>query len=134
MILDNPGPQNLKREHIHQNRPFTKLPFLIPVNFSQENRERKLNTIFFFSNFSGTSGISRQNPGISRQKSLVSLVSRDIPNFSAPTPSRGRPPPHRRISGLKSLGLGSFFFREKNSIQITVAVVNYYSGNELLSP
>ena len=24
-----------------------------------------------------------------------SLVSRDIPNFSAPAPSRGRPPPHR---------------------------------------
>ena len=72
-------------------------------------RERKLNTNFFFSNFSGTSGISRQNPGISRPKSLISLVSRDIPNFSAPTPSRGRPPPHPKISGPKSLGLGSFF-------------------------
>ena len=75
-------------------------------------RERKLNTNFFFSNLSGTSGISRQNPGISRQKSLVSLISRDIPNFSAPTPSRGRPPPHQKISGLKSLGLGSFFVLE----------------------
>ena len=32
------------------------------------NRKRKLNTKFFFSNFSGTSGISRQNPGISHQK------------------------------------------------------------------
>ena len=27
----------------------------------------------------------------------------------APTPSCGRPLPHRKISGLKSLGLGSFF-------------------------
>ena len=63
----------------------------------------------FFSNFSGASGISQQNPGISRQKSLIPWVSRDIPNFLAPTPSRGRPPPHQKISGLKSLGLGSFF-------------------------
>ena len=72
-------------------------------------RERELNPNFFFSNFSGTPGISRQNPGISRQKSLISLVSKGIPNFLAPTPSRGRPLPHRKISGLKSLGLCSFF-------------------------
>ena len=64
---------------------------------------------YFFSNFSGTSGISRQNPGISRPKSLISLVSRDVSNFLAPTRSRGRPPPHPKISGPKSLGLGSFF-------------------------
>ena len=76
------------------------------------SRERKLNTNFFFSNFSGTSGISRQIPGISRQKSLISLVSRDISNFSAPTPSCGRPPPHPKKSGPKSLGLGSFFVPE----------------------
>ena len=69
-----------------------------------------MNTNFFFSNFSGTSGISRQNPGISRQQSLISLVSRDIQNFLAPTPSRGRLPPRPKISGPKSLGLGSFFF------------------------
>ena len=43
-----------------------------------------------------------------RQKSLASLVSRDIPSFSTPTNSRGRPPPHQRISGPKSLGLGFF--------------------------
>ena len=72
-------------------------------------RGRELNPNIFFSNFSGASGISRQNPGISRQKSLIPWVSRDIPNFLAPTPSRGRPPPHQKISGLKSLGLGSFF-------------------------
>ena len=68
-----------------------------------------LNTNFFFSNFSDTAGISRLNPGISRQKSLIPLVSKGIPNFLAPTPSRGRPLPHRKVSGLKSLGLGSFF-------------------------
>ena len=71
-------------------------------------RERKLNTNFFFSNFVGTAGISRQNPGISQQTILISLVSRDIPNFLAPTRSRGRSLPKRKISGLKSLGLGSF--------------------------
>ena len=72
-------------------------------------RGQKLNPNIFFSNFSGAfGGISRQNPGISRQKSLIPWVSRDIPNFLAPTPSRGRPPPHQKISGLKSLGLGSF--------------------------
>ena len=38
--------------------------------------------------------------GISRQKSLISLVSRDVPNFLAPTPSCGRPLPLRKISGL----------------------------------
>ena len=75
-------------------------------------RGQKLNTNFFFSNFSGTAGISQQNPGISRQKSFISLVSRDIPNFLAPTPSRGRPLPKPKISGLKSLGLGSFFVPE----------------------
>ena len=68
-----------------------------------------MNPNIFFSNFSGASGISRQTPGISRQKSLIPWVSRDIPNFLAPTHSRGRPPPHQKISGLKSLGLGSFF-------------------------
>ena len=71
------------------------------LDFFDFSRGPKLNTNIFFSNFSGTTGISEQNPGISRQKCLISLVSRDIPNFLAPTPSCGRPPPHRKISGLK---------------------------------
>ena len=76
---------------------------------NSKNRGRELNTNLFFSNFSGTPGTSRQNPGISRPKVWFPCVSRDIPNFLAPTRSRGRPPPHRKISGTKSLGLGSFF-------------------------
>ena len=48
------------------------------------SRGQKLNPKFFFSNFSGTAGISQQNPGISRQKSLISLLSRGIPNFLPP--------------------------------------------------
>ena len=67
-----------------------------------------MNTNFFSSNFSDTPRISQQSPGISRQRSLISPVSRDMPNFLAPTPSCGRPPPRQKISGLKSLGLGSF--------------------------
>ena len=78
------------------------------------SRGRESNPNIFFSNFSGASRISRQNPGISRQKSLIPWVSRDIPNFLAPTPSRGRPPPHQKICGLKSLGLRSFFVPEKS--------------------
>ena len=79
------------------------------VGETQSFREQKLNPNFFFSNFSGAPGISRQNPGISRPKSLISLFSRDVSNFFAPTRSRGRPPPHWKISGPESLGLGSFF-------------------------
>ena len=83
---------------------------------------------FFFSNFSGTAGISRQNPGISHQKSLISLVSRDMPNFLAPTPSSGTPLPTRKISGLKSLGLGSFFVPE--IIYDTCGLSNAFLGGE----
>ena len=76
-----------------------------------------MNPNLFFSNFLGSSGISRQNPGISRPKSLISLVSRDIPNFLAPTPSRGRPLSHRKISGLKILGLCSFLYQKKRDVR-----------------
>ena len=65
--------------------------------------------------FSTGGSFGQQNPEISRQKSLISLVLRDIPNFLAPTPSRGRPPPHPKISGPKSLGLGSFFLPQLSS-------------------
>ena len=84
-------------------------------------RERKLNTNFFFSNFSGAPGISRQNPGISRTKSLISLASRDVSNFLAPTRSRGRPLPHWKISGPKSLGLGSFFLPDPSLCKAKMA-------------
>ena len=81
----------------------------LPENVLSLIRGQKVNTNCFFSNFSGAAGISHQNPGISRQESLISLVSRDIPKILAPTNSWGRPLTHRKISGLKSLGLCSFF-------------------------
>ena len=50
-----------------------------------------------FSNFSGNSGISRQNPATSRPKGWFPWVSRDIPSFMAPTRSRrNEPHPTRR--------------------------------------
>ena len=85
--------------------PFAKTPFSF---FSL-----KVNTNFFvLSNFSGNSGISRQNPGISRQKCFICLVSRGMPNFLTPTPSRGRPLPLWKTSRLKNVGLCSFFVPE----------------------
>ena len=86
--------------------------------FDQNRGQKRLNTNFYFSNFSGAAGIPQQNPGISHPKSSISLVSRGIPNFLAPTPSRGRPLPHRQKSELKSLGLGSFL-EEANVQQLT---------------
>ena len=56
---------------------------------------------FFSQTFRAPPGCPGKIPGYLAKKRLVSLVSRDIPNFSAPTPSRGRPPPHPKISGQK---------------------------------
>ena len=47
-------------------------------------------------------------------KNWFPWVSRDKPKFMAPTPSRGRPPPHRKISGPQNLGLGFFFLPDQN--------------------
>ena len=75
-------------------------------------RGRELSTNFF----SQTFWAPRENPGkIPRyptEKVWFPWVSKDIPNFLAPTLSRRRPPPHLKISGPKSLGLGSFFVPE----------------------
>ena len=68
-----------------------------------------MNTDLFCSNLWRTPGISRQqNPRISLQKVWFPWASKDILNFLAPTPSCGRPPPHPKISGPKTLSLGSF--------------------------
>ena len=57
---------------------------------------------FFSQTFRAPPGTSRQNPGISRPKSLISLVSRDIPNFLAPPPLHVEDPhPTRRYPDQK---------------------------------
>ena len=96
----------------------------------EDFRGSKLNTNFFFSSFSGTPGISRQNPGKSRRKVWFHWVSRDIRNCLAPTPSRGRPPPHQKISGPKSLSLGSFFLPKVTCLVSNVKCVSYSFGWE----
>ena len=63
---------------------------------------------FFSQTFRAPPGYPGKIPGYPAQKSLISLVSRDVSNFLAPTRSRGRPLPHWKISGPRSLGLGSF--------------------------
>ena len=82
---------------------------LAPRPKKRRIRGQKLNMNFFSQTFRALPGYPGKIPRYPRQKSLISLVSRDISNFLAPTPSRGRPLPHRKISGLKSLGLCSFF-------------------------
>ena len=47
----------------------------------------------------------------------------DIPNFLAPTPSRGRPPHHQRISGPKSLGLCSVVLPEFTRVSVKMPSV-----------
>ena len=66
--------------------------------------------LFFSQPFWVPPGYPGQNPGISRQKGLVSLGFEGHTELFGPHPWRGRPPPHQKISRPKSLGLGSFFF------------------------
>ena len=74
------------------------------VRFVKGRVEHKL----FFLSFSGTPGISRQKFRDIPPKSLVSLGFEGHTGLFGPTTSRGRPPPHLKISRPKSLG--SFFF------------------------
>ena len=83
-------------------------------------RERKIliKHKLFFSNFSGT----HIPPTI-----WFSWVSKNVPNFLAPTPSRGSPSAHPKISGPKSLGLGPFsslcfvhFNRRRNRCSLAI--------------
>ena len=77
------------------------------------NRGQAFEQKFFCLKLFGHPRISRQNPRISRKKVWSLWVSKDIPNFLAPTLSRARP--HiLNISGPKSLGLGSLFFPDLN--------------------
>ena len=91
----------VKLNHVHQYQP-------VGV------RGRELNTTFFSQTFRARSGYPAKILGISRQKVCFPWFSKDIPNFLAPTAWRGRPPPHPKIFGPKSLGLGSFFLHEES--------------------
>ena len=75
-------------------------------------RGQKLNPNFFFSNFSGASGISRQNPGISRPKSLISLVSEVRIELFGPHPFTWKTPTPLENIQTKKFGFG-FLFRAR---------------------
>ena len=73
---------------------------------------------FFCTSFSNTAkgpGHPGKIPGTSQmmiplfEKPKEDKLSREGTNFSATTPSRGRPPPHRAVSGPKKLIFVLFF-------------------------
>ena len=81
-------------------------------------------------------GRPRDTPVKSRDippKSLVSLGFEGHAGLFGPIPSRGRPPPHRKISGPKSLGLGSFFLPDKKDISIPTKRANQTQESRLLN-
>ena len=81
-----------------------KTVFALVVHFRTFCSGTKIeHKLFFLKLFGHRRNISQQNPGISSQKSLISLVSRDIPKFLAPTHSRGRSSSHPKTSGPNSL-------------------------------
>ena len=79
-------------------------------------RERKMRTNFFCTNFLNAPtgpGHPGKIPGTSQilsSKPKEDKLSRESTNFSATTPSRGRPPPHRAVSRPKKFVFVLFFF------------------------
>ena len=62
----------------------------------ERSRGQKLNTIFVFQTFRAPPGYPSKNPGIYHQKVWFHWVTRDKPNFLAPTPWRADPHPTGR--------------------------------------
>ena len=81
---------------------------LFNLFFTSLYRGQNLNANFFSQTFRAVPGYPGEITGYPAQKVWFPCVSRDIPNFLAPTRSRGRPPPHQKISGPKTLCLCSF--------------------------
>ena len=78
-------------------------------------RERKCARSFFWQTFWTPPGVRDipakfpGHPGFLSSKPKEDKVSRAGKKFSATTPSRGRPPPHRAVSGPKNLIFVLFF-------------------------
>ena len=115
------GPKHFEKNAFQQVLE-RKLNFQVKIqtmrSWSQPwyTRERKMRTNFFCTNFSSTPrgpGHPGQIPGTSQIPLLQTQgrqtfeagheLSREGTNFSATTPSRGRPPPHRAVSGPEKL-------------------------------
>ena len=101
-------PLNLIKSPICTNAPCkTACLYNAPSMHTLEKIEDKL---LVFSNFSGTPGnIPPEIPGYPAKKFGFHGFRGTYRTIWPPHPSRGRPPPHPKISGPKSLGLGSFF-------------------------
>ena len=86
-------------------------------------RERKMRTNFVCTNFLNTPrgrDIPAKFPGHPRvlsSKPKEDKLSREGTNFSATTPSRGRPPPHRAVSRPKKIIFVLFFLPEYLQLQ-----------------
>ena len=68
---------------------------------------------FFSQTFRAPRGYPGKIPGYPAKKVWFPWFRGAYRTFWPPTPSCGRPLPHRKIFGLKSLGLGSFFVPDK---------------------
>ena len=82
-----------------------------PVNpYPLDSRERKLNTNFFFLKLFGhLRDIPAKSRDIPPKKFGFPGFEGTYRTFWPPPLHGGRPPLHRRVSGPKSLSLGSFF-------------------------
>ena len=94
------------------------------ITFLQRTRiEHKL---FSLKCFGRPRGYPAKHPGISSPKVWFSWVSKDIPNFLAPTPSPGRTPPHPKISGPKvwvGVPFSCLILIQKHFKTVTVTVI-----------
>ena len=104
------GPHNSSLECLSVLRTWGRSPAQTRYRCSQKHhrisRGRELNTNLFFSNFSGASGLSWQNFGISRQINLISLgFDRHIELFAPPLFTWKTPTPPEDIR-TKKFGFG----------------------------
>ena len=63
---------------------------------SWEGHGTRIECNFFSQSLRAPPGYPGEIPGYAATKIWFPWISKDIPNFLAPTPSRGRPPPHPR--------------------------------------
>ena len=101
---------------MHPKSRFSKPIFATPrgqLNWTGPIANGSETLTFLSQTFRARPGYPTKNPGISCQKVWFSGFRRTYRTFWAPTPSSGRPPPHPKMSGPKSLGLSSFVMPEE---------------------
>ena len=91
------------------------------LSWGDENGTHEL---FLSQTFRAPPGYPGKIPGYPAKKFGFLGFGRTCRTFWPPTPSRGRPPPHSKISGPKSSGLGSLFFPESSAN--TISKLNHW--------